>query len=423
MKILWIVNMVFPEALSLLHNNKNECLSSGGWLVASASALVHNHNVSMYIVAMTQEVKEYTTLPGNGITYILIPPVESQNKSKEGLGIWQRINNEVMPDVVHIHGTENTLGLSYINECGNEIAVLSVQGIMGLIGSYYDYGLAFSDVLKNLTLYDVIRRQSIWDLKKDFIIRGKKEEEVYRKIKYVIGRTETDKAHVRLFNPEARYFHCDEILRAAFYDGEWSYDHCIKHTIFMSQASYPVKGLHQVLKVIPELMKIYPDLNIRIAGRDFTHIKGFRERLKYGGYAKLIGKVIKKYNLSNVVTFTGPLNAEEMKQEYLRANVFLSASTIENSPNSLAEAQLLGVPCLASYVGGVPDMIPNKACGEMYRFEDTESLIYKIMQLFDHSTEFDNNEMRRVAKERHSIERHVRDTLKVYEQIMSDYQK
>ena len=58
--------------------------------------------------------------------------------------------------------------------------------------------------------------------------------------------------------------------------------------------------------------------------------------------------------LEDKVSFLGPLNAEQMKAEYLRSNVFLCPSSIENSPNSLGEAQMLGVPCVASYVGGIP---------------------------------------------------------------------
>lgn len=41
----------------------------------------------------------------------------------------------------------------------------------------------------------------------------------------------------------------------------------------------------------------------------------------------------------------------------LNANMFLLPSAIENSPNALGEAQMLGVPCVSSRVGGVEDMI------------------------------------------------------------------
>ncbi len=57
------------------------------------------------------------------------------------------------------------------------------------------------------------------------------------------------------------------------------------------------------------------------------------------------------------IHFLGSLDAEKMKQAYLDANVFVLPSTIENSPNSLGEAMLLGVPCVAADVGGVTDLL------------------------------------------------------------------
>jgi glycosyltransferase involved in cell wall biosynthesis len=41
-----------------------------------------------------------------------------------------------------------------------------------------------------------------------------------------------------------------------------------------------------------------------------------------------------------------------MKSEYLNCKVFVSPSPIENSPNSVWDAEILGVPTVASYVGG-----------------------------------------------------------------------
>ena len=46
-----------------------------------------------------------------------------------------------------------------------------------------------------------------------------------------------------------------------------------------------------------------------------------------------------------------------MRAQYLKSKVFVCPSKIENSPNSLGEAMLLGVPCVAARVGGIPDLI------------------------------------------------------------------
>ena len=48
----------------------------------------------------------------------------------------------------------------------------------------------------------------------------------------------------------------------------------------------------------------------------------------------------------------------------------------------MGEAQLLGVPVIASYVGGVPDMVTHGETGLLYRFEEVEMLAEGIRNLF-----------------------------------------
>ena len=62
--------------------------------------------------------------------------------------------------------------------------------------------------------------------------------------------------------------------------------------------------------------------------------------------------------------------------------MFVCPSSIENSPNSLGEAQLVGCPVVASYVGGVPDMVEDNVTGLLYRFEETEMLAAAICRVF-----------------------------------------
>ena len=127
--------------------------------------------------------------------------------------------------------------------------------------------------------------------------------------------------------------------------------------------------------------------------------------------------MIAKYNLASVIHFTGPLNAEEMKQAYLKTNVFVSSSNIENSPNSVGEAQILGVPTISSYVGGVHNLIPYPDQGILYRYEDTEMLAFYICRLFGQNS-FDNKKMIEAAKKRHSQETNANQLLTIYEKII-----
>lgn len=76
-----------------------------------------------------------------------------------------------------------------------------------------------------------------------------------------------------------------------------------------------------------------------------------------------------------------------MCEYYLRSNVFICPSSIENSPNSLGEAQLLGMPYIASFVGGIPEIV-NWNPSILYRFEEYEILAQKICKIFENKDNF-----------------------------------
>ena len=67
------------------------------------------------------------------------------------------------------------------------------------------------------------------------------------------------------------------------------------------------------------------------------------------------------------VRFLGPFDAPAMRDRYLRTHVYVSPSTIENSPNSVGEAMLLGCPVVSSNVGGVSDLLYHGKEGFLYQ--------------------------------------------------------
>ena len=242
-------------------------------------------------------------------------------------------------------------------------------------------------------------------------IRGKSEIEIIRSIDYIIGRTNFDQCHSLAINPQVKYYHCNETLRNEFYSGYWSKRDAIPHTIFVSQSDSSIKGLHIVLRSLTFVKKKYPDVSLRITGFDFTKGKNV------SNYGRIIKKIIRKYQLSTNIVFLGKMDARQMKQEYLKASVFVCASSIENSSNSISEAQILGVPCVASYVGGTPSLIPNNMCGDMFRYDDEKMLAFLIQRAFEE--DFDNKLMREKALKRHDPKLNTECLINVYNDIIS----
>lgn len=419
MKLLWITNILFPEAERMLLGN-GELKSTGGWLLGTASALVERKDIKLVVATTSTVASDLIKLEGKDITYYVLPFGKGNQKSNaDYIPYWRKIKNDVCPDVVHIHGTEYSHGLAYLLACGSDRVVLSIQGLLCAISSYYCSGISLGDIFSNITFRDLVKG-NILVQKRKFLKRAIYEKEMIRLCKHIIGRTSWDEARIWSINPNARYHFCNEILRDEFYDdNQWSYKKCKQNSIFLSQAGYPVKGLHQVLKAMPIIQLHYPNVQIRIAGRDITKSNSFFSKIKLSGYGLYIKRLIHRYHLEEKVCFIGNLNGEEMKREYLNANVFVCPSSVENSPNSLGEAQILGVPCIASYSGGIPDMMTLNP-DNLYRFEEVEMLAKKICNVF--ANEGNQSNMRVSALERHNRSKNCERLLSIYDEIISEYE-
>lgn len=414
MKILWITNSLLPSIKDKLGIAKG---ASGGWMEAAAEKLLGKyHDIELAIVSTW-----FKTTSGevDNMKYYTIPADIYRRGKRERYTIWNNIVNDFTPDVVHIHGTEFSHGLSYLKDLGGDNVVISIQGLVSVIERYAMGGITEKTVWQNITMQEVLTR-SMMGLRKRFKLNGENEKEYIRNAKYIIGRTLWDKIHVMNINPNVTYFHCDETLRGSFYEAEWLYENCNPHTIFFSQAATPFKGFHILLKALPLIKREFPNVKVRVAGGNIIKNDNFKMRLRQSTYAKILDKLIKKYHLRDNVSFTGVIDEKTMVLEYLNANVFVCSSSIENSSNSIGEAQILGVPCVCSYVGGTPSIVEDGKTGILYRFEEYEMLAQHIMEIFRNKELADrlSKEERAVALERHNAEKNTRYTYEIYKQIL-----
>lgn len=417
MNVLWITNILLPEAKSLLQGGK-ELKSSGGWLLGAAKYLIVRPDIKLSIATVSPLVSDLKILNGKNVDYYVLPYGRGNKKyNKEYEPLWKQIRELAKPDIVHLHGSEFTHGLAYVKVCGADNVVLSIQGLRSVIKNYFFSGLSLWQVLYNTTCHDIFKGGGLLSCYRDFVNLSKTEINLIKSVFYVIGRTSWDRAHIWAINPKAKYFFCNETLRPEFYTSDrWSYNRCIKHSIFLSQATNPFKGFHQVLKAMPLILQHYPDTQIRIAGFDMIRSNVKFRSLRVSGYGNILDKYIKKYNLQEHITFVGTLNAYEMKKEFLHSNVFVMPSSIENSPNSLGEAQILGVPHVASFVGGTCDMMVGNEYN-MYRFEEINMLAKKICDIFKDSSK--QVDMSGVAKKRHDPQKNGEQLFNIYQSILN----
>lgn len=374
-KVVWLVNIVFPEVCRELKIPEPVI---GGWLYSYKNALNKFYpQIKLYIISPFEGV-ELKRIECEGNIHYTIPLSIGTNAIKKML---LKINNEICPEVVHIHGSEFYHSLAYINACGSQNAVLSIQGLVSVYAPYYFGGINTATINKYTTFRDIIKNETIKHHQKKFYKNGINEIKLISKMKYIAGRTSWDYANCWAINPKIHFFRCEEALRPSFYTYKWDIRKCRKYSIFLSQVSYPIKGLHKFLEALPIVLKHYPDTQVYIVGDDLTLKPAYR-RLTYWNY---LNSIINKLGIRNQLHFLGKLSENEMVQQYLLAHVFVCPSIIENSSNSICEAQLIGTPIVASYVGGTMDLIEDGKNGLLYRFEETAMLAQKICSIFENT--------------------------------------
>ena len=279
---------------------------------------------------------------------------------------FQRIFDDFKPDMIHIFGTEFPHTLAAVRAFRNpQKTLIGIQGLCGEIAEVYMAGIP-KKVQMQVTFRDWIRKDSIRQQQEKFRKRGEHEREAVMGCGNITGRTRFDREGTEKINPQALYYSMNETMRGEFYTGKWCMADCREHSIFLGQGDYPLKGMHFVLEALALLLPKYPDATLTVAGNSVIEHRTLKEKIKLSAYGKYLLSLIKKYGLEDKVIITGKLNAAEMKEQFLRTSVFVCASVLENSPNTIGEAQLLGVPVL-SYTGlnntGIRCILPdNTVC-------------------------------------------------------------
>ena len=413
MKVLWLCNVIPGPVRRAL----GERSDSGFWIEHVLSGICCQGGISLRLLCLGGNASG-TLEDGTEFALFQEKKAYAYNQGLEEFFFGQL--RDFQPDVIHIWGTEYGHTLAMVNAAEKlgmlPKAVISIQGLVGIYARHMVEGLS-PRVCRGKTLRDVLRRDHILRQQQDFEIRGAMEREALEKVCHVLGRTDWDRAITGQYHPDRIYHFCNETLRKDFYQDVWSYSSCKKHRIFTSSCVYPVKGFHYLLEAFVIVLKRFPDATISVTGQSFF-TSNWKERLGQQYYFREMERFCRKHELTERIEFLGNLDAAGMKRAYLQANVFALPSTIENSPNSLGEAMLLGVPCVAADVGGVSNLLHP---GEGYLYQSTAPymLAEYIMEVFRQQDEAEKMgaKARSHALATHDPEKNLNALLAVYREI------
>lgn len=383
MKILWLCNGCV-SSISTEYGIENGGIS---WIDSILEAITKQDTINLSVAFPITSDEKIVKKEKNKVQYygFLKKKDNPTIYDSEIETIFESIIKEIQPDIVHIFGTEFPHTLSMVRVCnklgiGNRV-IISIQGLCYYIARHYCASLPMN-IVKKYTLRDLLKHDNIQQQQRAFEIRGEYEKEALQSVGHVIGRTEWDKACVKQLNKEVQYYKCNENMREGFYMNQWALEKCERHSIFISQSYYPLKGFHHVLEAAAIIKRYYKDIKVYTTGTDVFELTKI-EKVKESSYSSYIRSLICQYGLRDNVKFLGYLSEGEMCERYLKSHVFVSASSIENSSNSVAEAMLLGMPIVASAVGGVPDMLEDKKEGFLYQSDAPYMLAHYIMKTFE----------------------------------------
>lgn len=409
MKILW-----FTNTPSLYKKNKKG-YNGGGW-IESLEKIINYENENELAISFFHSDSCFKQKQGK-TTYYPIPLYNTivkklkrylfLNNDKSEVNYYLKIINDFNPDIIHVFGSEQSFGL--LSLYTKIPLVIHVQGILNpYLNAYYAPGSNILDLIKQnifkpLRIISLMRGMSI------FKLNAQRESIILKNCKYYMGRTEWDKNVTSLYAPSSTYFFCSEVLRDTFYTANaWQRKECTKLTLVSTISKTSYKGFDLILKaakILQELKNI--DFEWNVFG-----IQEYKEwEIKLG------------INCSEVKVFLrGVADSSLLVKNIQESDIFIHPSYIDNSPNSICEAQLLGIPVISTNVGGISSLIENDKTGFLVPANDPFTLVARIIEIKNNKAKaiYLGKNARNEAIFRHDKEKILADLLKVYNHIKNE---
>jgi glycosyltransferase involved in cell wall biosynthesis len=347
---------------------------AGPWIARLLEEL-RTHTDCHICVAAPCATASKSDFEEDGVRYVMLPRrrrVHYWTYSYDGLNAAQALIDDYKPALVHVHGSEHCLGLATTRARHKCATVVSLQGILRAYAPKALGELDFVDVLRSERLSDLVRMTGVMGLRRNWRQGVTVESQVMHQHNHFIGHNEWDRAQLMACNPSAVYHRVGDPLRKEFFSRQWTLAGSQRHTVFFGNLAGAHKGGHTILRAIPILARRFPHISFRVAGRLGTK----------RGYGRLFMQESERLGVADRVVFLGFLDATQMAEELAKAHVFVSASHIDTNPNSVGEAEAIGVPIVGSYVGGVPEMLDDGRAGLLFPAGDAELLAERVDRIF-----------------------------------------
>ena len=390
----------------------------GGWQDSLERIVRTVPDIELVIAFVSEEYSEVKDVDGVKYVPIYTKWTLYERKFKKYWDVFfnkmlpdaKRIVEDFKPDLIHVFSTEWPFG--QMSAYTNIPVVIHIMGsVAPLNNASYPPGYSYRDMLlcnwwnprKILGYYFEERNKKNWE---------QWERRTWNLVRCYMGRTRWDESLSRMMHPNRRYFHVEEALRTSFVLGDksWSLQQESKiRLITVGHVSF-WKGPDMILKVANILSSQNVDFEWNVAGFMSNHMKRFVE--------KRIGKSYEECH----VHVLGYVNPDDLIKLLCSSTVYVHTSYIENSPNSICEAQCLGVPVISTNVGGISSLVRNGVDGILVPANDPWQMADAIIELSKDKNRLlsysENN--RKLALVRHNDENIKKQLLRCYNSLINE---
>ena len=414
LRILW-----FANTPGLSQHYFNSTSIAGGWLSSLQAEIEKSGRCKLgYVFYSDKKIEPFEF---NGTSYFpvqrkayhkgkrLAYRLAGKTEYDENVGNFLHIIKVFKPDIINVHGTENSFGL-IVNHITSIPVITTIQGNLTVYAKKYFSGIKlpgiFSQLMAGSPFFNLDFNQ--------FVKRSKIEREILKKSKYIFGRTDWDRRICSVLAPNATYFHMGEIMRPKFYEAKWQPLNNPSPVFFTTSSNSFYKGFETLVETASLLVKNNFSFNWLVAGLS-----------ENDPLIKLIKKNAGIKSLEDIhIKLLGKLEEEELTNKMIAADIYVQVSHIENSPNSICEAMLLGMPVIASFAGGTSSLLKDKETGILIQDGDPFVLAGGLIEM----VKSPENNIRMAAEaycaahRRHNKEEIVSHLLATYITIIKNHQ-
>ncbi|MBP9701555.1 MAG: glycosyltransferase family 4 protein [Candidatus Pacebacteria bacterium] len=176
-----------------------------------------------------------------------------------------------------------------------------------------------------------------------------------------------------------------------------------KFLVGMIGELHPSKGYEYAVEAMKSLINQHNDILLIIIGT--------------GEKEESLKKLIEKSNLRSHVYLAGFI---ENASQYAKAfDLFLMSSVKEGLPYTLLEIGLVGIPVIATTVGGIPDIIDDMKSGILIQPRKYQEIDYAVNFMYEHPdmrSEFGRNLIKKVKTD-FSLQKMIQSIEKIYSTV------